>query len=424
MAKKVIKPQREFTRQQLSRWQQEKRRQRIIFGIGLFIIVAVLATVGSAWFIYRYKPLHETVIKVNDTEFDMNYFVKMLRYYGQDMPVNSLFSQVDGIVQIIEWNEIMRQEAEEMGFAVSNREIDQGLKSKDPPLSRDYRDIARAEILAERLASEYFDQQVPLVAPQVHLLAMLLESESQAAEVRARITEGGESFTELATGLSLEIYSQLKGGDLGWQSKDALAVRLDTSVPGDYAFSTEAEVLSQPIPDDEVTKRIGYWLIKLKDRIEGATSVYVNVILLGSEEDAVAVRQRLEAGEDFNALAKELSLAVGAEEDEGDVGWLTPGTVTPAFDGFVFDPEVELDTLSEVIKEEGAITQGGFWLLEVVAKDDSRQMEESDRDLLKAKLLNEWVNSLFDDPENDVDHSYLTEEKKTWAVREAVKAWE
>ena len=150
----------------------------------------------------------------------------------------------------------------------------------------------------------------------------------------------------------------------------------------------------------------------------------INVILLGSEEDAVAVRQRLEAGEDFNALAKELSLAVGAEEDEGDVGWITPGAVTPTFDGYIFDPEVELDTVSEVIKDEDGITKGGFWLLEVADRDDSRQIEESDRELLRAKLLDEWVNLLFDDPENEIDHSYLTEEKKVWVVRETVKAWQ
>ena len=261
MAKKIVKPKREFSRQQLSSWQKEKRRQRIIFGIGLFIIVAVLATVISAWFIYRYKPFHETVIRVNATKFDTGYLIKTLEYFGESQSVGALLNQVDEVVQIIERSEIMRQAAEELDFIVSNRDVDQELKSKDPPLSRDYRDIIRAEILAERLASEYFDQQVSSVAPQIHLLAMLLESENQAAEIRARIVEGGGGLTELATELSLEIYSQFKGGNLGWQSKGALEIRLGTPVPGDYAFSAEIGALSQPIADDEVVKGIGYWLI-------------------------------------------------------------------------------------------------------------------------------------------------------------------
>jgi len=423
LTKKIVKPRREFTRQQLSRWQREKRRQRIIFSIGLFVIIAVLALVASAWFIYQYKPLHETVIRVNDTKFDMNYYIKMLKYFGQGQGYNYISRQADGVVQIIERNEIIRQEAQELGFAVSNREVDKRLKSNSPPLSRDYRDIARAEILTERLKDEYFDEQVPLVAPQRHILAMLLESENQAAEVRARL-ERGESFTDLASELSLEGYSKLESGDLGWHSKEALAALLGIPLPGDYAFSSEVGVLSEPLHDEEVIKRTGYWLIKVMDRSEEMRSANVEVILLGTEEDAVAIRERLEAGEDFNTLAKGFSLAFGAEEDEGKVGWILPGAVTPAFDEFVFDPELEIDTLSEVIRDEGALTKGGFWLIKVLDKDDNRQIEESDRDILKAKALEEWVTSLLEDPENEIDDSYLTLEKKDWAVYKAAGGWD
>lgn len=423
MAKKIVKPRREFTRQQLSRWQREKRRQRIIFSIGLFVIIAVLALVASSWFIYQYKPLHETVIRVNDTKFDMNYYIKMLKYFGQGQGYNYISRQADGVVQIIERNEIIRQEAQELGFAVSNREVDKRLKSNSPPLSRDYRDIARAEILTERLKDEYFDEQVPLVAPQRHILAMLLESENQAAEVRARL-ERGESFTDLASELSLEGYSKLESGDLGWHSKEALAALLGIPLLGDYAFSLEVGVLSEPLHDEEVIKRTGYWLIKVMDRSEEMRSANVEIILLGTEEDAVAIRERLEAGEDFNTLAKGFSLAIGAEEDEGKVGWISPGVVTPTFDEFVFDPELEIDTLSEVIRDEGALTKGGFWLIKVLDKDDNRQIEESDRDILKAKALEEWVTSLLEDPENEIDDSYLTLEKKDWAVYKAAGGWD
>lgn len=415
MAKKIIKPRREFTRQQLSRWQKEKRRQRIIFGIGAFVIVAVLAIVGSSWFILDFKPQHETVIRVNDTKFDMDYFIKMLKYFGQGQDVDFVYGQVDRAVEVIKRNEIMRQEAEALSFTVSNREADKRLKSKDPPLSRDYRDLARAEILAEKLKDEYFEEQVPTRAPQRYLMAVLLESESQAAEARAKL-EAGESFADLAPEVTLEFYSQLQSGELGWHSKEVLAVLLNTPVPGDYAFSAEVGVLSQPIPDEDVIKRVGYWLIKVQDRVESAQIADIQVMLLGSEEEAVLIRERLEAGEDFSTLAKEFSRAAGAEEDEGTVMNVQAGTITPAFDRFVFDPEVEIGTLSEVIRDEDAITKGGFWLLKVMDSDDDRQIGESDRDVLKAKALEEWLNLKLEDPENEIDDSYLTDEKKEQAV--------
>ena len=48
MAKKgkKQKPAREFNRHQLSRWQQQKRRQLIIMSIGICVVVSVLGIVG------------------------------------------------------------------------------------------------------------------------------------------------------------------------------------------------------------------------------------------------------------------------------------------------------------------------------------------------------------------------------------------
>jgi len=41
--------------------------------------------------------------------------------------------------------------------------------------------------------------------------------------------------------------------------------------------------------------------------------------------------------------------------------------------------------------------------------------------LLKARALDEWVFSLWDDPENEVDDSYLDDEKKAWAIEQATR---
>ena len=78
--KKVERPPREVTKRQLSRWQQQKKRQRIIAVTGISIIAAVVILVGAGWYIGQYRPLHQTVITVNDTKFDMNYYIRCLNY--------------------------------------------------------------------------------------------------------------------------------------------------------------------------------------------------------------------------------------------------------------------------------------------------------------------------------------------------------
>jgi len=416
--KKVEKPRREFTRRQLSHWQQQKRRQRIIAISGISIIAVVIVLVGAGWYIGQYKPLRETVIRVNDTEFNMDYYVKTLKFYGEGQTSYYMYSLADEAVMIIEQNELVRQEAMKLGISVSNDAVDEELKSREPPLSRDYRDLVRAEMLITKLRDEHFEQEVPAFGEQRHIMVMFLESESQAQEVRAKL-EAGEDFTELAGELSLDGLSE--DGDLGWQFKDVLTILLGTPVLGEHAFSAEVGVLSQPIYDEDKTKGIGYWLIEVLEGEEDSEEVSVQAMLLESEEEAREVKARLEAGEDFATLSEEFSQLVVAEKG-GYLGLLAPGMMTTAFDEVVFDAKLEPGTLSEPTKDEVVITKGGYWLLKVLDKAENRQIEDADRDLLKAVALNDWLSELWDNPENEIDDSYLDDEKKAWAVDRALKS--
>ncbi len=415
--KRIERPRREFTKRQLSHWQRQKKRQRIIAISGLSVITAVIVLVGAGWYISQYKPLHETVIRVNDTEFSMDYYVKTLKFYGEGQSIYYMYSLADEAVRIIEQNELARQEAMRLGISVSNDAVDEQLESRDPPLSRDYRDLVRAEMLITKLRDEHFKQEVPASGEQRHIMAMFLESESQAQEIRARL-EAGEDFTELADELSLDGLSEK--GDLGWQSKDVLTILLETPILGEHAFSAEVGALSQPIYDEDKTKGIGYWLIEVLEREEDEEEASVQAMVLESEEEAWEVRARLEAGEDFATLSEEFSQLAVAEKG-GYLGLLAPGMMTSAFDEAVFDAKLEPGTLSEPVKDEAIITRGGYWLLKVLDKADNRQIEEADRDLLKAKALSDWVSALWDNPENIVE-SYLDDEKKAWAIERTLKS--
>ena len=414
--KRIEKPQREVTKRQLSQWQRQKKRQRIIFGSGAFIIIAVLGILIAGWYISQYQPLRQTVIRVNDTEYNMSYYIKMLKYYGGGQSPNYMSYLADEVVRVIEQHELIRQEAMELGISVSNEEVDDERKSRDPPLSKDYRDPVRAEMLVKKLLDEYFEQKVPVSAEHRHIMAMLLESESQVYEVRDRL-QSGESFGELTSELSLEDFSKANDGDFGWRPEGVLSIMLNSPTLEVNVFSLEAGELSQPIYDEAQIKNVGYWIIRVLERKEETQEAHVQAILLGSEEEARRVRDRLEAGENFPTLAAELSQHGASKVSEGDLGWLIPDMVTPAFDEFAFDSEVELRTLSEPIRDELAITKGGYWLIRVL-DIDNKKIEDENRDLLKAKLLDEWVEELWNNPQNEVE-SFLDDEMKAWAVGQA-----
>lgn len=406
------KPVREVTKRQLSRWQRQKKRQRILNAVGISVIAAVLVIVGSGWYISQYRPLHETVIRVNDTEFNMDYYIKTLRFFGEGQPSVYVRSLTDQVTRIIQRNELVRQAAEsKLGISVSQQEIDEELKGSDPPVSEDYQDLVRANLLMSKLDTEYFEQQIPLSTEQRQLMVMFLENEVQASEIRTRL-EAGEDFAQLAGEFSLAGLSD--NGSLGWQVKELLELNLGTFVLGDYAFGAEVGALSQPLYE-AMTKSVGYWLIEVLEREEDVEEASVQAILLGSEKEAREVKARLEAGEDFPALAQELSQLGGAETDSGYLGLLIPGMMTSAFDEVVFGAGLEPGVISEPVRDTDVMTEGGYWLVRVVGKDDDKQIEEADRDLLKAEVFNDWMEALWDDPENIVD-SYLDDEQKAWAA--------
>jgi len=415
--KKSEKPHREITKHQLSRWQRQEKRRHIIFGVGVFIIVAVLSIIGVGWYVNQYQPMQQTVLRVNDVEFRFGDFVNMLKSYGAGETATSMYEMTDEVINIIERNELVRQGAMELGISVSDGEVNQELKSFDPPLSKDFKDLVRTEMIIKKLLGEHFEQLVPVSAEQRHILAMLLESESQANEVRDRL-EGGEDFADLAGELSLEQLSKTQSGDLGWRPQGALTTLLNTSIPDDYAFNSEVRVLSQPIYDETVRKGVGYWLIEVLDRDQEMETAFVKVILLGTEIEAQEVKARLDGGEDFAVLAEEFSLDYFSSGSGGEVGWVDRVNMTTATEEYVFNSELE--TVSEPIRDEAVRTAGGYWLLKVVEIDDNREISEENRDVLKVRALDEWVSALLDDPDNDIEN-YLDDEMKWLAVSKATE---
>ena len=416
MAKKKDKqPVRVFTRRQISHWQKEKKRRNIIFITGIIIIAVAIITVGVGWFISEFRPLNKTVMRVNGADISMGYFVKAIEFYRGEQNIPNLHLFADDVMKVIERNELVKQKAESMyGISISNSEVGEELEGRNPPVSKDYREFIKAQMLVNKLRDDYLGQKIPASAEQRRIMALFLETESQANEVRARL-EAGEDFTELASELSQDNESKNRKGNLSWQARDVLEVRLGSPVLGEYAFSSEVGVLSQPVYDEEKAKNVGFWLIEVLEREEELGGAYVQVMLLGTDDEVREVKARVEAGEDFGTLAKELSQFISAQEDAGYLGLISANQSTEALDAAIFNNKLAPGTLSEPVRDETMVTKGGYWLVKVLDKADDRRTEEMDRELLETRALSDWILALLDDPQNNVE-IYLDDTQKTWAI--------
>ena len=133
---------REVTKRQLSRWQQQRKREHLVRSLGIFIIVAALLVSGTGWYISKSLPMNKPVITVNDTNFDMDYYIGMLKYYGEGQTSLTLSFQAREIERTIKQNELVRLGALALDTSVSRDVVDAKLSSRPLSLSRHFRDLA------------------------------------------------------------------------------------------------------------------------------------------------------------------------------------------------------------------------------------------------------------------------------------------
>lgn len=421
MAKKnkTVKP-REYTRRQLSHFQKQKRRERIIFISGIAIIAVIILIVLAGWFNGEYRPLHKTVIKVYDTKINTQYLINMLEIAGTGQDPGRIGAMTDGVVNEIIQEELVKQGAVKFGIAVSDDEVKKAFEGSPLPVNNASKGLIRAQLTQNRLKSEYFASQVPESDNQVYMMAMLVESESLALEVRDKFLSSN-NFTALAGEYAQNYTSKQNKGDYGWHPTSIYLAQLGSSIPVDFAFSSEKGALSPPLPDKDAYKQLGYWLIRVNKRPDEG-SANVSTLLLSSEVEAKDIKARLDVGEELGLIADEYSQYSPSKEGHGELGIMDVSeNISNVFNSYVVNPNTELGKWSNPIRENGYWTQGGAWLVKVVDKDNNRKLSTEDRDTLINKASSDWMSGLWLAAAADIDNSGLTDELKTWSIERATK---
>jgi parvulin-like peptidyl-prolyl isomerase len=423
--KNIEKKPREMTRRQLSHHKRQQRRQRIIFIGGISIIAAVVLIVLLGWFLGEYRPMHRTVIKIENVKFDTRYFIDSLKIYGANQPAEQFGTLGVTVINYIVQNEVVRQAAEKVGITVSTEEVRKEMADSGNSLSNAYIDIIRSQMVQARLKSEYINTLVPVSDNQVNIMAMLVESDSLALELRDRLI-AGDNFTALAEEFAQNYTSKQNKGEYGWHPAIILQDLLGSAIPIDFAFSAQPGTLSQPLHDTESYKQLGYWLIKVLDINEDEEAA-VQALFLSSREEALDIRARLEAGDNLTALADEYSQYTPSKEGHGELGLIekpadpADTSITVVFDEYVFGTDVKIGEWSEPISEDVLWTKGGAWLVDVIYREDNRELSTEDRETLINQQFNDWLTIVWETASDNVDRTGLTEELNQWATDKALK---
>lgn len=391
------------TKGQLSKWQRQARMRRIIIGVAAVFLAGIIGYAGYGYYESKVKPLHEVVIRVNDTSFNMDYYVKIFDAYTGEAQPSQLYYMPDIIANQIVQDELIRQGANSLGIEIRDEEIDKEIEENNLPDDKIYYDIVTASLLGEKL-QEYFASQLPHTMEQAHIQVMLVETQEVADDATGRMETSG-NFTALVDEFSCN--PQIEG-DLGWLPQELMP----NPLIGDAVVDLKLGEV-QSIYDESTIKSVGYWLIEVSDKDE-EKGIKARAILLGSRKEAEEVKAQL-TDENFAELADEYSQYEG-EEDGGELGWLKQGDMnSDAFDEVAFN--LTLAAISEPVKDGSVQTKGGYWIVKVLEKGD-HELSEDVREKLKMKSFNAWFK---EQEENSVIGNYLDEEKKSWAVDRVLK---
>jgi parvulin-like peptidyl-prolyl isomerase len=418
--KNVEKAPREMTRRQLSHHKRQERRQRIIFISGIAIIAAIVLIIVAGWFMSEFYPLHRTVIKVNDTKINMAQFVDMLAIAGQNQQAGQIQAMASSVANEIIQDQLIKEGASKFNINVSDQDVKAAMKNAALPVNDASMSLIRTQILQSRLKSEYFGPLMPESDNQVYMMAMLVESDSLALDIRDRLVNG-DNFTALAGEYAQNYTSKQNKGDYGWHPASILLSQTGSSIPLDFAFGAEAGALSPPLSDNVSSKQLGYWLLKVNARIPEEESANVSALLASSEAQAKDIKARLESGEELGPIADEFSQYSPSQEGHGELGVIDISeNISNAFNGYVTNPATELGKWSAPIREDQYWTKGGAWLVKVVDKENNRKLSTEDRDTIITNAYNDWVSQLWGAASANI-MSNMSAEQQQWAVDRVIK---
>ncbi|MBI3977597.1 MAG: peptidylprolyl isomerase [Chloroflexi bacterium] len=354
------------TQRQLSRWQRERRLQRLVIALGA--VVLTLAFAIPAYGYYREVVARglEPIARVNDRSFSVNEYIKRMMYqdFQYDLVQQSLQSQQA---------QAGSSDTSKLLAGLAGQQLQQLQMERASMGIQVVEDLINGEVIAQSVGKLGISAAPDEVAAGMkdRLVGRPQEGEQVDEAKRQADFEDRLRFVLAQTGLSEEEYR-------GYVRNDVLREKLD-------------QYLRSQVPTS-------------------AEQVHVQAILVQTKEEAAEVQKRLTAGEDFAVVATEKTLDTAYKEKGGDMGWLPRGVQPEAFETAAF--ALQVGQISEPVE-----TPTGYYLLKLLARE-TREIEADRLEQLRSRALGQWL----DQTEKEVTiERFLNSDKQLWATDQVIK---
>ncbi|SCZ58311.1 peptidylprolyl isomerase [Thiohalomonas denitrificans] len=332
----------------------------------------------------------------------------------EDEEVNRTISRIaaDSNLSLQEFRDVLTQDG--INFAgfreeIRNEMIITRLRSREVENRVQVSDAEVEHFLESRKGSDvkrvqYRLSHILIAVPEAASPEQVREGRKEAEAILAQARSGAD-FRELAIAHS-DGRQALEGGDLGWRGREELPTLFADAVSG-----METGEVADPIRSPS-----GFHLIRLEAtrgqaehlvQQSHARHILISTNELVSDENARTrlerLRERIQAGEDFAALARTHSDDKGSARSGGDLGWSNPGSFVPAF-------EQVLDGLSPGEISRPFKSDFGWHIVQLIERRDHDNTEAYNRNRAHQALrerkaeeeLQSWLRRLRDEAYVDI----------------------
>ena len=382
--------------------------------------------------------VNEGVVLTSELNSEVTFLKVQAQSSGQSLPEDDVFYK--RVLERLINQEIQRQHASKVGIAIDassvNQAVEQVAKGNNMDTAQfrqtliaqgiDYdhfRKSVEHELLLSRLVQRDVQSRIRISKQEIddfvsasskgeqqqryrvqHILLAVAPSAPQADvnQVQARATtllaqlRAGTDFAEAAAANS-DGARALEGGDLGWrvlqELPDFLSSQLVNMSVGD---------ISEPLRSPN-----GFHIVKLTDKSDQsqairaetlARHIFITSDTAGGQQKLTQIRTRIQAGESFEAMAKEFSEDPNSASAGGELPWFSQGQMPEEIE--IAAQGLDIGKVSEPFR-----TQYGWHLLEVLDRRQRDSTNESlraqaEQSLRQRKIEQEtarWIRELRDE---------------------------
>ena len=388
----------------VARLQREQQQGRIILYTFFGILAVVVLLLVYGWLDIKYFQAQRPVAKVGDAEILLKDFEPRVRLQRQQLLSQfNLYSQyaqfgmdVNAQLQQIESNlnqptlvgqtvldqmineELIRQEAAKRGITVDETELNEAVQGAFSyfPNGTPSPTTTPTQVTLPDAPAEAFTVVTKTPPPTATLPPTATAESAPTATVTVApsatptATAGPTSTPEpTATPYTLEGFQS----ELDDANQGMVKLGFDEGI---FRKFFEAQLLETKLKE-EISAKVA----------PTQTQVWARHILVADEQAAKDIIVRLQNGEDFATLAKELSTDTGSGANGGDLGWFGSGAMVPEFEDAAFALKNPGDITTEPVKSDF-----GFHIIQLIAKQE-RPLTADQYEAAKQKAFSDWLTA-------------------------------